>query len=340
MSVAYVLYSKHLGNVRQLKALAENYPGVKKVVILHCDVKTRSPLFRNICCLIIKIKNSFPFNPKQLMLLDSLILKGDIVSPKDIDYVFAKTAAFEIPLAILVSGTKARGVYIGEPTRNFFDKKIQIISTPSTPAINPNIFLEVLPSEITYLKYYEKKINNTKKNTTWSIFLGGDTKGYSYDAESINIFLESIRSLVSKLNVDLLIITSPRTGEKIESLLEKFFLLNKDMSSKLFLWGGGDEGNTFKFFLESDLVFVSEDSVSMVSEAINTRLPVIALRPSEKVGFNSLVTPFIDFHVAAFHIKRVSFQGLKYLDVDGWINHDFKPVERCWTDSLCAEIKR
>ena len=258
-------------------------------------------------------------------------------------FVLAKTPKFEFPLALVGAASGVRTVFMGQPKRltpGVFDV---LVSTPSTPTDAADIRLEVLPGKIIYRVFREarKQLRDKERNedghkyVTWSLLVGGNANGYDFGMADWKALVAMIKAQSERTGCRWLISTSPRTPQAVEQLLQDE-LSDSPYVAGLYLWNHGQKADLLDMLVRSDMVFVSEESASMVSEAINTRLPVVVFHPIQLPRYNSLVTDFVTYHARKGSICRLSSDALQNTFPECWANDGFAPVEECWHETVRA----
>lgn len=110
------------------------------------------------------------------------------------------------------------------------------------------------------------------------LLIGGDTKEFNLTAENFQAILRKIKESCEKLNAQLLITTSRRTSKPIEELVKQEF--GRFFHCKLLIIA--NEGNVPEavggILGMSKVVLVSCESISMISEAINSRKRVVVFK--------------------------------------------------------------
>ncbi len=101
------------------------------------------------------------------------------------------------------------------------------------------------------------------------IMFGGATKGYSFDRGRFEKLLDDLESLHQSDGTGILVTPSRRTGAHLtRRIVERFS--GKDWA---YVWDGSGDNPFFGILALADGFLVTEDSVSMVSEAIATGRP-------------------------------------------------------------------
>lgn len=102
-----------------------------------------------------------------------------------------------------------------------------------------------------------------------AVLIGGRSKAYQVSKEDIERLVHSLKCL-ENMGCGLMITASRRTGEdNIRYLRESF-----RNSHSVFFWDGNGKNPYFGYLAWADHIIVSEDSVSMISEAATTGKPV------------------------------------------------------------------
>lgn len=123
-------------------------------------------------------------------------------------------------------------------------------------------FAQRLEQRYSHLKFRDKfKIG---------VLLGGDTKDYVLDESQAKIIIHQIKEVAEQLDADVIITTSRRTSEKVENLFMREFkkysrcplLIIANRSNIPEAVGG--------ILAVSDVIVVTGDSISMVSEAASS----------------------------------------------------------------------
>jgi mitochondrial fission protein ELM1 len=171
------------------------------------------------------------------------------------------------------------------------------------------IILDVAPSLITKEKLElaankfleEKKLS--KEFIYYSLLIGGDGAGYKYDDKFYNDLIDFVKNISMEKNIKWLITTSRRTPEKIEEKLKNSL---KDFCAYFVDYNNNPQKVMLPFLGLSEKIFVTEESSSMISEAILSEKDVITLRGKDiKLGFN--YQKILDKFVTSNYIMRYKF---------------------------------
>lgn len=152
-----------------------------------------------------------------------------------------------------------------------------------------------------------------------SVFIGGATKRYQFNPDQFEKWLLALKQTAHEQDLDLLITTSRRTEEKSSKVLREIF--EKDARCKLLVIANEKniENVTYGMLALSDTVLVTEDSISMISEALSAGKKVIVLRignnqlPEKHRQFQEILVEERLIHVASpddFEVKLKLVRGL------------------------------
>lgn len=111
----------------------------------------------------------------------------------------------------------------------------------------------------------------------WLLLLGGDGAGYRYAEEDWQALAAAVNRLGQEQGVRWLLTTSRRTGSEAEALLQR--LLDPAVLEEAVYYGQTPRPVVREFLTRCRSVWVSEDSLTMVAEALYSGRPVRSLRP-------------------------------------------------------------
>jgi hypothetical protein len=173
--------------------------------------------------------------------------------------------------------------------------RFDLMITPEHDRVKPKnnvVVTKIAPNLINqqYLQDQAKALTNTchlspttYNGPTIGVLIGGDTAKYSITVELISKVVSQLKQAAESLNCQLLISTSRRTPKMAEELLKKNFL-NFPRCKLLVIANEKNIPEAVGGILGlSDIVVVSGESVSMVSEAVSAQRPVLVFNPEKKL---------------------------------------------------------
>ena len=228
-----------------------------------------------------KIELNSPWNliPPSFTPKKKFIFKNQVT--KEFDVIISCGRKSVIPSIILKknSSKKVVNIHIQNPKVSL--DNFDIIVAPDHDSIEgSNVLISkgaihyLTSGEINKAKgYLEDKIEKQKEVIT--LILGGPTKYYNYDNESmIQIFSKINKQIVEK-NMQLIVIPSNRTPEKTIQFAKEYFNKNRLILDKV------DKQAYLSSLALAKYIIVTCDSSSMISEAALTGKPVyVAMFPA------------------------------------------------------------
>ena len=228
-----------------------------------------------------KIELNSPWNliPPSFTPKKKFIFKNQVT--KEFDVIISCGRKSVIPSIILkkISSKKVVNIHIQNPKVSL--DNFDIIVAPDHDSIEgSNVLISkgaihyLTSGEINKAKgYLEDKIEKQKEVIT--LILGGPTKYYNYDNESmIQIFSKINKQIVEK-NMQLIVIPSNRTPEKTIQFAKEYFNKNRLILDKV------DKQAYLSSLALAKYIIVTCDSSSMISEAALTGKPVyVAMFPA------------------------------------------------------------
>jgi mitochondrial fission protein ELM1 len=113
----------------------------------------------------------------------------------------------------------------------------------------------------------------------WALLIGGDGAGYRFRQSDWRALAKLIALLAREQGIRWLIVGSRRTGRQAQTWLQQG--IDADIVQAWY-WFGGDDGFSMAAVLgAAEKVLVTEDSMTMLTEAIYAQKPVYSLRPQQ-----------------------------------------------------------
>ncbi len=203
-----------------------------------------------------------------------------------------------------------------------------LVSTTPMPGVDNCIVLDVAPSLINIqgLKDAASGFLKIKKIATdkplWVMLIGGNGSGYQFSKADYETLSHAMISLARKHDIRWLITTSRRTGLADEQFLQT--LLNDKKEIAYAVYFNEQPKKIMQAYLGAgQRIFCTEDSTSMVSEAVVSQKPVITLR-SQTIDINSGHESVIRRFANQHFIQRLTIDKLAvFSDVD----FNYKKIE-------------
>jgi len=147
----------------------------------------------------------------------------------------------------------------------------------------------------------------------WSLLVGGDDGNYRVSAEWAERTLSPIFDAAERLRADLYVTTSRRTPKETEDALA--LLAKGKNSTRMLLLASSDPFNPVPGMLGlCSVIFVTEDSVSMVSEAVTAGRTVYLVRTGRQSGIRTMLQNMTASLVRKRIAPRIFLWGIPRFD--------------------------
>jgi mitochondrial fission protein ELM1 len=156
------------------------------------------------------------------------------------------------------------------------------------------------------LASFRKGAPEVKTGVCIGLLLGGDNPYFHFSGELARSLVFAIRETCERLDGYLYMTTSRRTPDEAENLIKEAF--SDDPRCVKFVSGKDDtdEHTVEKILAVSDMVIVSGESISMVSEAVASGKPVLVFMPDKKTDYFTKYESFAEGLEKKKYLKVVS----------------------------------
>ncbi|MCQ9208525.1 MAG: tetraacyldisaccharide 4'-kinase [Omnitrophica bacterium] len=300
-----ILSDGKAGHLNQSKAIAgiiqrrkrDQGFGENSLKIKIVEVKFKNRILQSLlsCCAIFSGPNCRSCLSCLRFCLEKSSFSELIQSPADV--IISAGSSLSAVNLFLSYRNKARAIILMKPSLlnvNRFD--LVIVPEHDGIATGENIVTTTMAPNLINQKYLEDQANILKtrykiqdtryssKGPTIGVLIGGDAAKYRLSAELINRVVSQLKEVSQDLNCQLLVTTSRRTPKEVEELLKQR-LANFPGCKLLVIANETNIPETVGGILGlSDVIVVSGESISMVSEAISARKYVLAFIPEKKPG--------------------------------------------------------
>jgi uncharacterized protein len=264
-------YNQTEGLILYLKEIFED------LEVEYIEIKIKSKFTRKILRFLL---NTFPnfFTENSIKYLPFFYEKFTI--PKNKVDLIISTGGNTSNLNVWFSKTyKCKNILNGA-LRGLKEELFTYITTVIDLGYKNQIILDVAPSAITKEKLKESGIEFIKNKKLsindkyYTLLIGGDGAGYKYDNSFYDNLIEFVKNISIKRNIKWLITTSRRTPLDIEKEMKNKL---KDYCVYFVAYNINPEKVMSSFLSLSEKVFVTEESSSMISEAILSEKDVFTI---------------------------------------------------------------
>ena len=145
----------------------------------------------------------------------------------------------------------------------------------------------------------------------WGMLVGGDGSGYHYQARDWHDLGGAMKVISENHGIKWILTTSRRSGQTAEKILMQY--LAPATCGKVFIGSDPEEYSLEAILGASERLFCTEDSLSMVTEAVAMEKPVTSLRPKH-VNKKTTHNMAIEYLATCGLIDRVAMEKLHQID--------------------------
>ncbi|MEO7099595.1 MAG: ELM1/GtrOC1 family putative glycosyltransferase [Luteolibacter sp.] len=232
-------------------------------------------------------------------------------------------------------------VFLGE-RKPYPPEWFHTVFTPSSLEIAPNdLRMDVIPTKITPEVVHQAAADWENKPTgrLWTMLIGGKSRSHDFQNADWEKLAEGMTALAKTEGIRWLVTTSRRTGKDVESKLRD--LLPPEIIADAVWWCHQPEKKFPAYLGAAEAIWVTQDSVSMVTEAVATDKPVVVIQPAH-TPFPA--TSFMPGYLANLEslglISRLPIARLTEVNRD-FLTHPRPAIKvtEIMADQLCQRLK-
>ena len=313
------------------KALEHLYSDLK---VEHIEIQIKNKISRLFLKYILNFYTSFFSNKENFKYLKYFFTKFSI--PKNRPDLIISTGGNTANLnAWLARAYQSNNIFNGK-LRGQKEKLFTAVTTVIPLGYQNEIVIDVAPSVIaqnshnTNLFIHKHNLNEEY----YTLLIGGDGAGYKYDSNFYKMLRNFVKNSSQVDNIKWLISTSRRTPTDIEENLQKEL---SEVCAYFVAYNSKPEKVLNPFLQIGEKIFVTEDSASMISEAITSRKPVFTIHEgsTKDTNYNKILNKFeIEKKIkriklsqktdldAAFDIPKEEYSHLLAKKIEKVISHE------------------
>lgn len=308
------------------KALEHLYSDLK---VERIEVQIKNKLSRLFLKYILNFYTSFFSNEENLKYLKYFFTKFSI--PKTRPDLIISTGGNTVNLnAWLRSAYQSKNIFNGR-LRGQKEELFTCITTVIPLGYQNEIVIDVAPSVITQDTHNTNLFIQTHNlnEKYYTLLIGGDGAGYKYDSDFYSMLKKFVKNTSKTDNIKWLISTSRRTPLDIEENLQQEL---SEVSAYFVAYNEQPQKVLNPFLQIGEKIFVTEDSASMISEAITSRKPVFTIyeNSTQDNNYNKILNKFENEK----KIRRVKLSQKPHIDTD------FNIPKEEYANLLAQKIKK
>jgi uncharacterized protein len=167
---------------------------------------------------------------------------------------------------------------------------------------------------------------------TWCMIIGGASRSHRYSDADWRALAEGMNAIAERRKIRWLLTTSRRTGAEAEGVIRE--ALDAAHVIDAIWWSERERRELYDFMARSEVLCVTRDSVTMVTEAVASGRPVVAVCPQEvRFSTDSFLPDYFERLETNRRMLCVAAAELKDAAIDAF---DFNPV----SGDLLAPVAR
>lgn len=232
-------------------------------------------------------------------------------------------------------------VFLGE-RKPYPSEWFHTVFTPSAFETSANdLPIELIPTQVTAARVNEAAAAWVEKppGRLWAAIIGGASVSHRYNREDWHSLGLALTALAEKEGVRWLLTTSRRTTAAAEQILRAS--IGSHTLARAIWWSECPEKRMAAFLGAAEVVVVTQDSVTMVTEAVASGRPVVVARPAN-VSFpaNSFLPGYFDRLENQGYILRSAIRQLHVVDNErlAELTPLIRPIEQSMAKTLISRL--
>jgi uncharacterized protein len=169
---------------------------------------------------------------------------------------------------------------------------------------------------------------------TWCMIIGGASRSHRYSDADWRALAEGMNAIAERRKIRWLLTTSRRTGAEAEGVIRG--ALDPAHVIDAIWWSERERRELYDFMARSEVLCVTRDSVTMVTEAVASGRPVVAVCPQEvRFSSDSFLPDYFERLETNRRMLCVAAAELKDADIDAF---DFNPVSGDLLSPVAREL--
>ena len=184
--------------------------------------------------------------------------------------------------------------------------------TPSAFETGENdVAIDMIPTQVTRAKVEQAAAEWPERppGKLWAALIGGASVSHRYTPDDWRAMALAMNAIAHREGIRWLVTTSRRTGAEVETWLRE--TLDPSVVAEAVWWSERPEKKMSRYLGAAERLLVTQDSVTMVSEAIDSGRPTIGVRPGEtRFSPQSFLPAYFDRLERTGRMQRALMTGL------------------------------
>lgn len=284
MKKILILSDGKSGHENVSKGIIENLKNFEELEVKTMIVKMKFSFLKFPLKYLVNSKYLNKFLSKKLIKYFYIYCDGNI-DFKNTDLIIStggKTSFINVMLSKLYN---INNVYCSSMRGLKYDLFKYIVTINKNDSYKNALKFDIAPLKINFdnanAMRFLKKLRLKENQKIWSILIGGPTAEYKFTEHELKELIEKIVQKAKEKNIKVLLSTSRRTPKKIENYIQEKILQCENVAYCV-LFNKNPERILGNYLQISDLIFITEDSGSMITESIYSKKPTITIKPKNR----------------------------------------------------------
>jgi len=266
--------------------------------------------------------------------LQAIFFKGTLPSEADPVAVVSTLGRGEAQGAFVAQFWRVPGIHLGRPKRMRRDFFAFVVAHPGDEDDSADLTLPIAPTRIT--RSAAKKPPDNRDVDRICLLLGGDARGVmAYEDSFWPRCVDLGRVTAQAHQAQIAIITAPRTGPDAEKLILEAATRTGNAIDKMILYGEGANADIAPEVSRCDVIIVTAESISMMSDAIASGARVVAVH-NGTWPHSDRVRRFLEHHSA--------MGTMRVVDLSNWNGTVpplgcIEPLETSWSELFWSHVR-
>ncbi len=229
-------------------------------------------------------------------------------------YIVSKFKKTEYASVALSNFFNVPNIHCGSP--KYFDSTRFSMLVNGNDKYANNIKTDIIPSK--YNRFDLSQFDKTEQTeqpgkTKWFMVVGGDCDACTFQNREWHKLVEFMKRAAEEHDILWSLSTSPRTGKRVEEILHKN-LQEFSWIEKTVFWSN-DKSSLLEMIAQSELCFVTDESMSMISDCLALGKKTISIIPEDRNNKYSRIEVFTERLSEERKIMRLGFNDLETTEV-------------------------
>lgn len=267
-------------------------------------------------------------------MLQSIFFKGTLPSGFAPVAIVSTLGRGEAQGAFLARFWNVPAIHLGRPKRMRRDFFSFVVAHPGEEDESADLSLPIAPTRITPSRRHDP--SGARGGPRVCLLLGGNARGViEYEDSFWARCVDVGRATADAHQANISIITAPRTGREAETFILEAAAPAGNAIDTLIVFGQGTNTDIAPELARSDVIIVTAESISMMSDALASGARVVAVH-NGRLPESSRVQSFL-----MQHAEQKTLRVLDLSQWDGTVPHldDIEPLGTSWSDMLWGHVR-